>query len=170
MLVRFKGAAPDASRAAFVAANAAVCGDVVLGEGSSVWFGAAVRSELAPIRIGARSNVQDNATLHADRGFPVVIGEDVSVGHNAVVHGAQVGDGALVGMHATVLNGAHIGAGALIAAGALVTEHADIPERALVMGVPGRVVRQLDDDEVAFNRANALAYVEEAREYAADAG
>lgn len=110
--------------------------------------------------------MQDNATLHSDRDCPVIIGDDVSVGHNAVVHGAVVEDGALIGMHATVLNGAHIGKGALIAAGALVKEGEVVPDRALVVGVPGAVVRTLDEAAVEHNRENARMYVEDAKEYA----
>ena len=169
MIIEYKGMAPDTSGAAYIADNACVSGDVSMGEGSSIWFGAAVRAELAPIRIGCRSNVQDNATLHSDSGFPVVLGDDVSVGHNAIVHGAVVEDGALIGMHATVLNGARVGKGALIAAGALVKEGQVVPDRALVVGVPGKVVRALDDETVEQNRINAQIYVDEADEYAASA-
>lgn len=166
MIIEYKGSAPDTAKAAYVAENAAVCGDVVAEEGSSIWFGAAIRAELAPIRIGKRSNVQDNATLHSDSECPVIIGDDVSVGHNAIVHGAVVEDGALIGMHATVLNGARIGKGALIAAGALVKENEVVPERALVVGVPGVVIRTLDDAAVEHNRANAQIYVADAEAYA----
>ncbi|WP_139653708.1 gamma carbonic anhydrase family protein [Raoultibacter phocaeensis] len=166
MIIGYKGAVPDVGAAVFVADSAAVCGDVVAEEGSSIWFGAAIRAELAPIRIGKRSNVQDNATLHSDHESPVIIGDDVSVGHNAIVHGAVVEDGALIGMHATVLNGARIGKGALIAAGALVKEGEIVPERALVVGVPGTVVRTLDDAAVEHNRTNAQVYVDDAMEYA----
>lgn len=116
-----------------------------------MWFGAVLRAEVDSIRIGAKSNVQDNATLHSDHGCPVVIGDCVSVGHNAIVHGAIVEDGCLIGMHATVLNGARIGKGSLIAAGALVKEGEVIPERSLVIGVPGKVIRMLDDATVEHN-------------------
>lgn len=166
MIIEYRGAKPDVEKAAFVADSAAVSGDVVIGAGSSVWFGAAIRAEAAAIRIGSKSNVQDNATLHSDYGCPVIIGDNVSVGHNAIVHGAVVEDGALIGMHATVLNGARIGEGALVAAGALVRENEVVPPRALVVGVPGKVVRTLDDDAVERNRANAQTYAEEAEEYA----
>ncbi|WP_417144716.1 gamma carbonic anhydrase family protein [Raoultibacter massiliensis] len=166
MIVEYKGMEPDTAQAVFVADTATVSGDVVLGEGSSVWFGAVIRGEVDSIRIGSKSNIQDNATLHSDHGCPVIIGERVSVGHNAVVHGAVVEDGCLIGMHATVLNGARIGAGSLVAAGALVKEGELIPERSLVVGVPGKVVRTLDDETVAHTAKNAQVYVDDAKEYA----
>lgn len=166
MIIEYRGAKPDVGNAAFIADTASLSGDVVVGGGSSVWFGAAIRAEAAPIRIGSRSNIQDNATLHSDYGCPVIIGDNVSVGHNAIVHGAIVEDGALIGMHATVLNGARIGKGALVAAGALVKENETVPARSLVVGVPGKAVRLLDEDAIERNRANAQVYVEEAEEYA----
>lgn len=166
MIMEYKGSVPDVSKAAFVAENATVSGEVVVGEGSSVWFGAVLRADIAPILIGSDSNVQDNATLHVDFDLPVIIGDRVTVGHNAIVHGAVVEDDALIGMHATVLNGARIGKGSIIAAGALVKEHAVIPERSLVVGVPGKVIRTLGEDIVEGNRTNAALYVEEAREHA----
>lgn len=167
MLVEFKGMAPDVSQASYIAPNAAICGDVTLGEGSSVWFGAAIRGEVAPIRIGKNSNVQDNATLHSDHDCPIVLGERVSVGHNAVVHGAVIENDVTVGMHATVLNGAVIGAGSMIAAGALVKERQVIPPCSLVVGVPGKVVRTLDAEAVARNAAHSQeAYIADAQEYA----
>lgn len=167
MLVEFKGMAPDVSQASYIAPNAAICGDVTLGEGSSVWFGAAIRGEVAPIRIGKNSNVQDNATLHSDHDCPIVLGERVSVGHNAVVHGAVIENDVTVGMHATVLNGAVIGAGSMIAAGALVKERQVIPPCSLVVGVPGKVVRTLDAEAVARNVAHSQeAYIADAQEYA----
>lgn len=167
MIIEYKGTVPDTNRAAFIADTATVSGDVTLGEESSVWFGAVLRAEVDSIRIGAKSNVQDNATLHSDHGCPVVIGDRVSVGHNAIVHGAHVEDGCLIGMHATVLNGARIGSGSLIAAGALVKEGEVIPERSLVVGVPGKVIRTLDEAAVEHNLANAQVYVDDAKEYAA---
>lgn len=169
MIIDYRGMVPDTAKAAFIADNATVSGAVVLGEGSSVWFGATIRAEVASIRVGEGSNIQDSATLHTDVDLPVVIGDRVTVGHNAIVHGAIVEDDVLIGMHATVLNGAHIGRGSLIAAGALVKEHEVIPERSLVVGVPGKVVRKVDEETCERNRANAVVYVEEAAEYARSA-
>jgi len=118
------GHTPDISRAAFVAQNATLAGDVVLGAGSSVWYGAVVRGDTGPVRIGRNSNIQDNAVLHTGPGLGVTVGDNVSIGHSAVVHGCTVGDGALIGMHATVMNGAVIGKGAVVGAGALVPQNA----------------------------------------------
>lgn len=139
MIIPIEGHTPDVSQAAFVAENATVCGDVVLGKDSSVWFGAVMRAESEPMRIGTRTNIQDNVTVHIDNGFPVTIGNDVTVGHNAVVHGCTVEDGVLIGMGSTVLNGAVIGKGSVVAAGALVLEGAVVPPNSLVAGVPAKV-------------------------------
>src|SRR6185312_87350 len=131
------GVSPQIDVSAFVAAGARVIGAVRLAEGASVWYNAVLRGDGDTITIGAGSNLQDNVSVHVDKGSPVVIGRDVSVGHNAVVHGCTIGDGSLVGMGAVVLNGARIGAGCLIAGGAVVLEGADIPAGSLVAGVPG---------------------------------
>ncbi len=167
MLIEFKGMRPNVEAAAYLAPNATLSGDVVLGEGSSVWFSAVIRAEVAPIRIGANSNVQDNAMLHSDYDCPILIGDRVSVGHNAVVHGATLENDVTVGMHATVLNGAVIGAGSMIAAGALVKEREIIPPCSLVVGVPGKVVRTLDAEAVARNVQHSQeAYIADSQEYA----
>lgn len=166
MLIEFKGMKPDVSKAAFIAENATISGDVILGENSSVWFGAVIRGEVDSIRIGNESNVQDNVMLHSDYDCPIVIGNRVSVGHNAIVHGATIEDDVIVGMHATVMDGARVGRGSLIAAGALVKEREIIPERSLVVGVPGKIVRTLDELAYERNLANAKVYVEDAKEYA----
>ena len=166
MLVEFKGMFPDVEKAAFIAPNAAICGDVAMDEGSSVWFSAVIRGEVAPIRIGKNSNVQDNAMLHSGYDCPVTLGDRVSVGHNAIVHGATIEDDVIVGMHATVMNGAHVGRGSIIAAGALVKEHAVIPERSLVAGVPGVVKRTFTEEELQRQKKNAAVYTDDASEYA----
>ena len=151
-------AAPRIPDTALVMPNATITGDVRLSDGVSVWPGASLRAELEPIRIGERSNVQDNVSCHVDAGFPLTIGQNVSIGHNAVVHGCTVGDDVLIGMSATVMNGAVIGDGSLIAAGALVMEGQQIPPRSLVAGVPGKVRRELTDDEVDAIRLNGTTY------------
>lgn len=167
MLVEFKGMFPDVEKAAFIAPNAAICGDVAMDEGSSVWFSAVIHGEVAPIRIGKNSNVQDNAMLHSDYDCPVTLGDRVSVGHNAIVHGATIEDDVTVGMHATVMNGAVIGAGSMVAAGALVKERSVIPPCSLVVGVPGKVIRTLDAQTVARNIEHSQeAYIADAQEYA----
>ena len=154
------GREPRVDREAFVAPTAAVIGDVTLHAGASVWYGAVLRGDVERISVGADSNVQDNCTLHADPGFPVNVGERVSVGHNAVVHGATVGDDCLIGMGATVLNGAVIGAGSLVAAQALVPQGMEVPPGSLVAGVPAKVRRELTEEERAGLTLNGTMYAE----------
>ncbi|WP_406250130.1 gamma carbonic anhydrase family protein [Microbacterium sp. M] len=152
--------APDLAPDAFVADGARIIGDVALGAGSSVWYNAVLRADSASIRIGAGSNLQDNVSVHVDSGHPALIGRDVSVGHNAVVHGCTIGDGSLVGMGAVVLSGAVIGAGCLIAGGAVVLGGTEVPDGSLVAGVPAKVRRALTDEEKAGLLANARIYLE----------
>ncbi|GMV00449.1 MAG: gamma carbonic anhydrase family protein [Burkholderiaceae bacterium] len=154
---------PRIDASAWVAASADLIGQVELAAESSVWFNCTLRGDNEPIRIGARSNVQDNCVLHTDPGYPLRIGERVTVGHQAMLHGCTIDDEALVGIQAIVLNGARIGRHCLIGAGALVAEGKVIPERSLVLGAPGRVVRQLTDAEVANLLAGTERYVQRAR-------
>ena len=149
----------------YIAPNATVCGDVTLGNSVTVLFGAVLRADTDSISIGDGSNVQDNAVIHESAGYPVKIGENVSIGHGAIVHGAVIEDNVLVGMGAIVLNGAKIGEGSLVAAGAVVTEGAEIPPRSLVMGVPGKVKRELTEEEYLKNIANAKRYAELGEQY-----
>lgn len=142
----------------WVASSAVLIGQVELGPRSTVWFGAVVRADQDTIRIGSSSNVQDGVVLHTDHGLPLVVGDRVSVGHLAVLHGCTVEDDVLIGMHATVLNGARIGAGSIVAAGAVVLEGSEVPPRSLVAGVPARVRRATSDEELASNRRNAEDY------------
>ena len=166
MTLPFLGRAPRLGADVFIADTAAVVGDVLLGAGASVWYGASLRGDVHWIEVGAGSNVQDNATVHVSRGtHPCRIGAGVTVGHNAVVHGCTVEDDCLVGMGAVVLDGAVIGAGSLVGAGALVTMNTVVPPRSLVVGSPARVVRALTDAEVERNRANAVHYVRMSRMY-----
>ena len=160
MIESFLGTHPQLDGDNFVAASAAVIGDVTLGFGTSVWHGASMRGDVHFIRVGAHSNIQDNATVHVSRGtHPCVIGKGVTVGHNAVVHGCTIEADCLIGMAAVVLDGAVIGAGSLVGAGALVTGNTVVPPRSLVLGSPAKVVRTLSDQEVESNRANAAHYV-----------
>lgn len=152
------GAAPQLGQALFVAETATLAGDVRLGQGASVWYGAVLRADTGAIVLGAGSNVQDNAVLHTGPGLDVQVGAGVSIGHSAVVHGCTVGDGCLIGMHATVLNGAVVGAGSLVAAGALVPEGAVIPPGSLVVGVPGRVLRPVTPEQAAGIAKNQREY------------
>jgi carbonic anhydrase/acetyltransferase-like protein (isoleucine patch superfamily) len=145
---------------AFVASTAVVVGDVVLGRDVSVWYGAVLRGDCARITIGALTNVQDGAVIHADTGVPNDIGESITIGHGAVVHGRRVGDGCLIGIKAVILGGADIGAGCIIAAGAVVKENAVIPPRSLVAGVPAKVMREVTEAELATFRGHAAHYLE----------
>jgi carbonic anhydrase/acetyltransferase-like protein (isoleucine patch superfamily) len=160
LILPIAGHTPQLDPQSWVASNATLIGQVSLAAGSSVWFGAVLRAEAEPIEIGAGSNIQDGVTIHVDPGFPARVGTGVTVGHNAVLHGCTVEDDSLVGMGAVVLNGASIGAGSLIAAGAVVPQGAVIPPRSMVAGVPGKVRRDLSDEEVSNIRTNALMYQE----------
>ncbi len=149
----------------FVADNAVVLADVTLGESANVWFGCVLRGDDEPITIGARSNIQDGTVVHADPGVPNTIGEDVTVGHRCVLHGKEVGDRCLIGMGAILLGGSVIGEESLIAAGAVVKENMVVPPRSLVVGIPGRVVRQVTDEEVQSFRESAVGYVQQVQLY-----
>jgi carbonic anhydrase/acetyltransferase-like protein (isoleucine patch superfamily) len=156
----FGGKEPKLDQDAFTAPNATLIGDVTLHAGSGVWYGAVLRAEYEPIVLGPGSNIQDNCTVHVDAGFPVTIGERVSVGHNAVLHGCTVEDDCLIGMGATVLNGAVIGAGSLVAAQALVPQGMVVPPGSLVAGVPAKVRRELSAEELEGIKLNGAVYVE----------
>jgi len=155
---------PKIEDSTFVAENATVEGEVSLGDESSVWFGAVLRGDEDSITVGKRSNVQDNAVVHVDDGIPTEIGDRVSVGHGAVVHGATVGDGCLVGMNATVLNRASLGKSCLVAAGAVVTEGFEAEEGSVVAGVPAQVVGQVSESHLEYLESNWREYVEMSRE------
>jgi gamma-carbonic anhydrase len=163
MIRSFEGSRPDISKAAFVAASADIAGSVSLGEGASVWYGAVLRGDVAEIRVGAGSNVQDGAVLHVDEGQPCVLGELVTVGHRAVVHACTVGDRCLVGMGAIILDRAVIAEDSIVGAGALVTQGKAFPPRSMILGSPAKVVRELNAEEVALLASHAQAYVELAR-------
>lgn len=156
--------------AAFVAEGAIIRGRVHLAVDSSVWFGAVVRGDVEPVRIGARSNVQDLALIHCDPGFPCEIGDDVTIGHAAVVHGATVESGALIGIRAVVLNGARIGSGSIVGAGAVVTQGAEIPPGSLVVGVPAKVIRPTSAAQREHILENAAHYVLAAQRYRGEGG
>lgn len=149
----------------FIAEGATVIGDVVLADDVSIWFGAVIRSDRAEITVGSGSNIQDNVVVHTSIGFPVTIGTEVSVGHGAILHGCTIQDRVLVGMGAVILNGATLGEGSIIGAGAVVTEDKVIPKNSLVLGVPGRVVRETTSQERADIAKNAREYIKLAEEY-----
>lgn len=157
---------PSIDPDAFIADNATIIGNVTIEAGASVWYGCVLRSEFEPIVVGARSNVQDGTIMHTDPGFPVVIGHGVTIGHAAVVHGATLEDGCLIGLHATVLNGATVGARSLIAAGALVREGQQIPPGVLAAGVPAQVRRELDEGGLHRLKLNSEHYVELGKQHA----
>ncbi|MEW2175696.1 gamma carbonic anhydrase family protein [Streptomyces sp. NPDC005406] len=163
LITAMGGRAPVIDADAFTAPTSVAIGEITMAAGSSLWYHAVLRADCGPIAIGAGSNIQDNCSVHVDPGFPVTVGERVSVGHNAVLHGCTIEDDVLVGMGATVLNGAHIGAGSLIAAQALVPQGMRVPPGSLVAGVPAKVKRQLTEEELEGIRFNAVGYVELAK-------
>lgn len=151
----------------FQASNAAICGDVSIGADSSFWFGASARGDVAWIRLGRKVNVQEQAVLHVDTGKPLEIGDEVTIGHGAIVHCAKIGDGALIGMGAVLLTEAVIGKNAIVAAGAVVSPGTVVPDGHVAMGVPAKVVRPVREQELLDARANMEHYVELAREHVA---
>jgi carbonic anhydrase/acetyltransferase-like protein (isoleucine patch superfamily) len=160
LILPYDGHSPAVDPSAFLAPTATVIGNATIEERASLFYGAVVRADMDRVVLGAGSNLQDNVVVHTDYGFPTIIGSGVSVGHGAVVHGCTVEDDCLIGMHATVLNGARIGTGSLIAAGTVVLEGTVIPPRSLVAGVPGKVRRQLQDDELQRVITNARIYLD----------
>jgi len=164
MIKTYMGATPEIHESAFVAETAALIGRVKLCENSSVWYGAVIRADEADIVLGKGTNVQDNCALHCDEGSHMIIGDNVTIGHGAVLHGATIGDNVLIGMGAIVLDGAKIGENCIIAAGALVKEKAVIPENSMVVGVPGKIVKTLTAEQIA-QRKETSYYVEFARLY-----
>lgn len=156
---------PVIEKTVYIAPGAIVCGDVTLQEDVSVWFHAVVRAEEGSITVGRGSNIQDGCVVHVDKGGAVVIGEDVTIGHNAVIHGCIVGDNTLVGMGAIIMNDAVIGKNCIVGAGALVTERTVIPDNSLVMGSPAKIKRAVTPEEIKSNSYNAGHYVKEAAMY-----
>ena len=157
--------APRIADSAWVADSAVVIGNVELAEAASIWFGAVLRGDTESLSIGARSNVQDGSVLHADPGFPLVVGAGVTIGHQVMLHGCTIGDDSLVGIQAVVLNGARIGRHCLVAAGAIVTEGKQFPDGSLIMGAPARVVRPLTQEQIEGLKQGAQHYVDNARRH-----
>jgi carbonic anhydrase/acetyltransferase-like protein (isoleucine patch superfamily) len=166
-LLPYQGVWPTIADDAFIAPGAMLIGDVRVGAGASVWYNAVLRADTEPITIGARSNVQDNAVIHVDPGLPCVIGEDCTIGHGAIVHAAHVGNRVLISMHATILSGATIADDVIIGAGAVVSEGRAIAGGMLVLGVPGKVIRPLQEDEQERIVRNGQAYLALATEHRA---
>ncbi len=170
MLVTYEGKAPRLSPKALTAENVSLIGDVKVEDDVSLWYGAVLRADQAPIAVGEGSNVQDNAVIHVSPGYPAAIGKRVTVGHGAIVHGATVEDECIIGMGAILLNGCVIGEGSLVAAGALVTQGKVIPPGSLVMGSPAKVARALTGEERAGNLASAETYLRLAKAQLSPAG
>jgi carbonic anhydrase/acetyltransferase-like protein (isoleucine patch superfamily) len=166
---RYLERVPTVGKDVLLAPGAAVVGDVQLGEDVSIWYGAVLRGDLAPVVIGPGSNVQDGSVIHVGDDAPCFVGRDVVVGHRAILHGCRVEDGCLIGMQATVLDDVVIGQGSIVGAGALVTQRTAIPPRSLVLGSPARVVRTLTEEDEQFHRALAAKYVRLKTNYLRDA-
>jgi len=156
---------PTVHESAWVADNAQVMGNVHLAEDSSVWFGVVIRGDTETISVGRGSNIQDNSVLHADMGLPLTIGQDVTVGHQVMLHGCTIGDGSLIGIQAVVLNGAKIGKNCLVGAGSLVTEGKEFPDGSMILGSPAKAVRQLSPEQIQGLKMSAKHYVDNARRY-----
>jgi len=167
-LYELDGVAPQLAAGAWVADSAQVIGSVVLGENASVWFGAVLRGDNETIRIGRNSNVQDLSVLHSDQGKPLTIGENVTLGHQVMVHGCTIGDNTLIGIQSVILNGAKIGRNCIVGAGSVVTEGKEFPDNSLIIGSPAKVVRTLDDDAARKLALSAQSYVANAKRFASN--
>lgn len=160
------GHAPQLAEGAWVADNAEVMGRVVLGENASVWYGCVVRGDTETIRVGRNSNVQDGSVLHADEGVPLTVGDNVTIGHQVMLHGCTIGDGSLIGIQAVVLNHARIGRNCIVGAGSVVTEGKEFPDNSLIVGAPAKAIRTLDAEQIAKFQQIPAHYVENARRHA----
>ena len=158
-LIDFKGKKPILGERVFIAEGAKVIGDVEIGDDSSVFYNTVIRADLAEIRIGKRTNIQDNVTVHLSTGVGVHVGDDVTVGHNAILHACDVDDHVLIGMGAILMDGVHIKSNSVVAAGAVVTQNKEFPERSLIVGAPAHVVRELTEDEIRKFHENAEHYL-----------
>ncbi|ABX31379.1 ferripyochelin binding protein (fbp) [Petrotoga mobilis SJ95] len=165
MLHEYKGKYPVVQEDVFLAPGCQIIGDVKIAKGSSIWYNATLRADIGSITIGEFSNIQDNSVVHIDTEYPTIIGNYVTIGHNAIIHGCEISDNCLIGMGAIILNGAKIGEGCLIGAGALVTENKIIPPKSLVLGVPAKVIRNLTDEEFEQIKEHAKEYFNLAKSY-----
>lgn len=164
-IVEYKGKLPKIGKNCFVAETAVLVGDVTLKDGANIWYGAVLRGDLAPIVIGENSNVQDNCVVHIDEGIPTILGDNVTVGHGAIIHACTIEDNCLIGMGATVLDNAHVGRASIIGAGAVVSPRSVIPPFSQVLGIPGKVVKTLAPETEEDRIKHALSYVETAQDY-----
>ncbi len=158
-------ARPHIDESAYLTDSATVIGDVTLKANASVWYGVTIRGDTEPIVIGENSNIQEGTVMHTDKGFPLTVGDNVTVGHQAMLHGCTIGDGSLIGIQAVVLNGAKIGRNCLVGAGALVTEGKEFPDNSLIIGSPAKAVRTLTEEQLAGLKKSADIYVQRARHY-----
>ncbi|MEK3703344.1 gamma carbonic anhydrase family protein [Paenibacillus sp. FSL R7-0198] len=165
MIIPYKGLQPQLHPSVYMAEGAKLIGDLRMGEESSVWFNAVLRADLAPIIIGKRCNIQDNVVGHVNTDQPLIVEDDVSVGHTAIIHGCRIGTGSLIGMGAILLNGADIGEYTLIGAGSVVTENSKIPPYTLALGTPAKVIRELTDADLERMSRTSLGYVTKGKEY-----
>ena len=165
MILNFERKRPIVSEKAFVAENATVIGEVIIGECSSIWYNVVLRGDIAPISIGNNTSIQDGSIIHCDIGVPTVIGNNVTIGHNVMLHACKIGDGSLIGIGVIVLDGAEVGKGAIIGAGAIVTPRTKIPPFTMALGVPAKVVRNLTEKEVENLKEHAMDYVELMKRY-----
>jgi len=164
-IIEYNGIVPTIGNNVFIAPTAVIIGDVTIGDGASIWFNAVLRGDMAPIRIGANSNIQDNCTVHTDFGKPAIIGDHVTVGHNAVIHGCTIGDGSLVGIGAIVLNDARVGEQTVVAAGAVVKEGSRFGPRQLVAGAPATVKKEMADQPMERFERSSAQYMKLSRTY-----
>lgn len=166
MIHQFQGQMPNVHTSSFIASSADIIGNVFIGEYSSIWFGAVLRGDIDSLHIGNYTNIQDNSTVHNDEGFPVVIGDHATIGHNSIIHGCKISNNTLIGMGSTILNGAEIGEYTIIGAGSLVTKGKKIPSGVLCMGVPAKVIRKLTLEEKESIKKSAEHYAELSMKYA----
>ncbi|PWW44022.1 MULTISPECIES: gamma carbonic anhydrase family protein [Paenibacillus] len=165
MIIPYKVMQPQLHPSVYMAEGAKLIGDLTMGEESTIWFNAVLRADLAPIVIGRRCNIQDNAVGHVNTDQPLILDDDVSVGHSAIIHGCRIGTGSLIGMGAILLNGAEIGEYTLIGAGSVVTENTKIPPYTLALGTPAKVIRELTDADLERMSRTTLGYVAKGKEY-----
>ena len=160
MIKELKGKKLKINESCFIAETASVVGEVTIGEDSSVWYGAVIRSDMNKTIIGSRTNIQENTTVHNDTDFPTIIGDEVTIGHNCIIHGCTIKNNSLIGMGAIILNGATIGENTIIGAGSLVTQNKEIPSGVLCMGSPAKIIRNLTEEEIASLKESAKHYME----------
>lgn len=165
MLIPYGGKSPKIDKSVFIAPGSYIIGNVTIGKESSIWFGAVLRGDEGPITIGERTSIQENVTIHLYEEFPTVVGDEVTVGHNAVIHGCKIGNRCIIGMGSTILDGAEIGEECIVGANTLITNGKMIPPRSLVLGSPGKVVRQLTDKDLQMIYESYKVYVQKGKEY-----